>query len=110
MALHKELAEPWFGFIRSGRKTVEGRLVRSEWARVKKGDKITFFNDEQSVTVTVEDVVVYPSFQLMLETEGLARCLPEVQDVAAGVGVYRSIYSSEDESKYGVVAVRLNVV
>ncbi|EFJ43360.1 hypothetical protein VOLCADRAFT_66018 [Volvox carteri f. nagariensis] len=112
--------------IRSGTKTVEGRIRAGKWADVIPGDIFRFFSTQappsstlpantntNSVSVRCRAITVrqYDSFQAMLEGEGLAACLPGVQSLEEGVEVYRSIPGyREREAVEGVVAVGLELL
>ncbi|GFR52867.1 hypothetical protein Agub_g15495 [Astrephomene gubernaculifera] len=100
--------------IRSGAKTVEGRIRAGKWADVIPGDIFRFFSTEDAaacVTCRAASVRQYNSFQEMLEREGLHACLPGVASLAEGVEVYRGIPGyREREGVEGVVGVGVVVL
>ncbi|KXZ48348.1 hypothetical protein GPECTOR_28g755 [Gonium pectorale] len=114
--------------IRSGAKTVEGRIRVGKWADVVPGDLFRFFSNEQppppagpaaaNPPPTVEPALCvatsvrqYDSFRAMLEGEGLQACLPGCGGVEEGVEVYRGIPGyREREGSDGVVAVGVRVL
>jgi ASC-1-like (ASCH) protein len=53
----------------------------------------------------VTRVARYASFGALLEAESLARVLPGVATVDAGVAVYRQFYAADDERARGVLAI-----
>lgn len=101
--MKKHLSEPWFSLIRSGIKTIEGRLDKGEFV---KGTQVTFWNREEEFLVEVVEVVPYTTFEEMIRKEGLHKVLPGVLSVEEGVKIYRKYYSEADE-KRGVIAIRL---
>lgn len=104
-------AEPYFTFVREGKKTVEGRLVKGKYAEIKTGDSINIHtNDEaDNFWVNVVGVRKYQTFRELLEQEGAKKVLPNAKDVEDGVSIYREFYSEADEQKYGVVAIEVEV-
>ncbi|GLC36799.1 hypothetical protein PLESTB_000781800 [Pleodorina starrii] len=108
------LMPTYLELIRSGAKTVEGRIRAGKWADVIPGDTFRFVSTTDagvSVCCRATSVRQYDSFRAMLEGEGLQACLPGVSEVAQGVEVYRSIPGyREREAAEGVVAVGLQLL
>ena len=46
----------------------------------------------------------------MLQTEGLDKALPGIDDMDKGVQVYRQFYTEEEEKESGVFAIQIQVV
>ena len=66
------ISEPWFTFINNDKKTVEGRLNKGKFSKIKKGD-IVFFRNKLGVIMTIVlDVKKYKTFQEYLKNEGLS--------------------------------------
>jgi len=99
----------WFQYIKSGQKTVEGRLYKSKFTDVYPGMAIFIHTQDEHMPLKmiVERVARHESFASMLEKEGLATVLPQCPDIQTGIDIYRAFYSKEDEEKYGVVAIGL---
>lgn len=117
----------YLDLIRSGDKTVEGRIRAGKWADVIPGDTFNFIStatpqnefecsgNEAPIIAAVRcratSVRHYDCYQDMLEGEGLEKCLPGVTSLEAGVEVYRSIPGyREREREAGVVAVGLELI
>ena len=82
--------QPWFGLIKSGRKTAEGRLNRGIFSKLQPGDVIQWQQSDapQNVVSTrVTSVRKYASFADMLTAERLKNTLPvkEINTVNKGV-------------------------
>lgn len=105
-------AEPYFTFVKKGIKTVEGRLNKGKYKEIQPKDHIVVFNNEEteSFEVIVIGVRNYFSFKELLEKEGLKKVLPNVETLEEGSNIYREFYSEEDEKKFGVVAIEVEVV
>lgn len=112
MEYKKHVSMPWFGYIKCGRKTVEGRLNKGDFAQFKTGDIITWFNTDlkQEFKTMVIYKKVYPTFREMITKEGLANVLPEIKSIDDGVSVYHQYYTPADEKMYGVAAINVKVI
>jgi ASC-1-like (ASCH) protein len=104
--------EPYFTFIKNGQKTIEGRVRKGKYRLIKSGDMITVYNKEEtdSVNVRVKRVSMYPSIKDLLESEGVERVLPDVDNIKQGIEIYRRFYTPEQESIFGMVAIEVKVI
>lgn len=102
--LELNVQEPYFSLIKSGQKTVEGRLGKDKYFTFKQGDKVIFNNN---LEVEIKAIVRYKTFREMLIFEGLKNVLPGVLTLEEAVKVYYQFYSPQDEQKYGVAAICL---
>jgi ASC-1-like (ASCH) protein len=109
MMYRKHLSQPWFDLIRDGRKTVEGRLDRDDYAVMMENDVIQFHNGDDSYSMKVIHTARYSTFHEMVTGEGLDHVLPGIGSIEEGVSIYRLFYSEEDETKYGIVAIHISV-
>lgn len=129
---YKHLSEPWFTYLREGRKTVEGRLATGDWAQMKTGDEIIFWYNQN-----YPDLRDYQNSHglqghseincIIIETEWFNTfaelylhygrwLLPHVYSMEEAERIYiknaltgTGIYSKEDETKYGVVGIDIDV-
>jgi len=103
--------DPWFGFIKSGIKKVEGRLNRGLFARLRVNDLVVWENKGQKIRTRITKKIIYPSFYKMIDKEGIENVLPQqgFVDIDQAVAVYRQWYSEKDE-KGGVVGIHLELV
>ena len=111
----ENLSEPWFTLIQLGLKTVEGRKNKGKFKEMKVGDIIEWKNDDfkpRSFLTQITGKAEYPNFKIYLETEGLEKCLPNMEKygIEHGLSVYYKYYTKEDEREFGVVAIRLKVI
>lgn len=108
-------AEPWFSYIRSGEKTVEGRKNSPTWCSIKAGDRIKFINPHNEYFFAkVTKVNVYKDFRYdalteYLINEGIANCLPGITTLEAARQVYLNYFRQEDIDQYGMMAIRVKV-
>jgi ASC-1-like (ASCH) protein len=107
------VGDPWFGFITTGFKIVEGRKMTSKWKNIKIGDILIIrcpgHNDYKQVVKginyyppTLEDPLI--SYLL---GEGLDRALPGVTSFALGYKIYLQWISIKEIKKYGMIAIQL---
>lgn len=107
------VSEPWFSLISLGQKTVEGRLNKGLFAKMKKDETVTWTNSDfgfRSVVTKIVKKVQYKSFEEYLTAEGLEKCLPAIPDIHMGTKVYYKYYTKDKENKFGVCAIHLAVI
>lgn len=94
--------------IKSGQKTIEGRINSGMFLRVQEGDKFRFFSNNDEVNCTITKINKYKSFAEMLQAEGYKKCLPNVSTLEAAVKAY-SVIPGYDEraSRSGVLALHI---
>jgi ASC-1-like (ASCH) protein len=104
------IKEPYLSMIRSGRKTVEGRINSGQMARIQVGDILEFKNhNSEPLLMKVVGNTTYQTFHDMLTAEGVSKCLPNYTNLDAAVSLYRSLPGfREKEIKFGVVAFRIS--
>lgn len=105
----RHLCEPYYSLVKSGEKTVEGRLNKGSNAGVNIGDYFKFYNDNgDEFLARIDDIKRFSSFRLMLE-KYINEALPGVENINEGVAVYRKFYSEADEDEYKVNAFFLSL-
>ena len=106
IAIH--IDDPWFGFIRAGKKTVEGKLAKGKALLMTKGRTVSITgNDGSILTCVVADVRKYTSFDDYLMAEGLDRTLPGVTSLEDGLAVYAKYFEPGLDQSLGVLAIEL---
>lgn len=109
----KHLSEPWFSLVTLKAKTVEGRLNKGDFIKMKVGDIVEWFNDDflpRTILTEITETIRYDTFSEYLESEGLSKCLPGIPTLEHGLSVYYKYFSKEDETNNGIIAIRLKVV
>ena len=109
----ENLSEPWFTLISLGLKTIEGRKNKGVFKEMKVGELIKWENNNfnpRTVTTRITKKTEYPTFKEYLEKEGLDKCLPGIKNIEDGLSVYFKYYTKEDEEKYGVIAIQLELI
>lgn len=104
----KHLDNRWFSLIQKGEKTIEGRLNKGSTANIREGDIVEWSNnDSDSFQTKVVRIKYYSTFREMMLKESLGNVLPGIETIDDGVKIYQQYYSTSDEKKYGVVALKL---
>ncbi len=68
-----------FRNIMKGRKTIEGRLNKGVFKKLKNGDDIKFCNGDDMIEGKVININKYDCFRDMLTNEEINKILPDVQ-------------------------------
>lgn len=100
-----DVQEPYLSFIKSGQKTVEGRLAKKKYLNLSKGDLIKI-ND---LEVEVMNVSKYKSFEDLMSTEGIKNVIPNAKSLKEAVDIYYQFYSKKDENLFGVVGISIKI-
>ena len=110
----KNVSEPWFSLIKCQLKKVEGRLLKGDFFKMKKGDYVTWTNNDlgfsRSCKTMITSIHLYNNFQDYLTTEGMDKCLPGVDTLEEGLSVYYRYFSKTQEQSLGVMAIRLKKI
>lgn len=103
--------EPWFSFIRSGQKRVEGRKYAPKYASLRPGEPIEFYLDDESFVAKVVKVISYPTLEAYLEAEGIEKALPGVSSMDEAVNIYLAFNSRETiEASGGFLGIHVSVL
>ena len=96
----KHLSEPWFSLIMVDKKTIEGRLNQGDWAEMREGDKIDFYNEDFGLKREYRAVILskklYTTFESYLRSEGLHKTLPSIEKIEDGLKLYRLFYKRSE--------------
>jgi ASC-1-like (ASCH) protein len=77
------------------------------------GDIIQWTNDDfnnRTVLTKIINKVEYNTFLEYLNNEGLEKCLPGMPSLEHGLSVYFKYFTKEDEEKFGVIAIHLELI
>ena len=110
---NEHLSEPWFSLISLGLKTLEGRKNKGKFKDMQVGDIIQWYNNdfkERKILTKIIGKADYRTFEEYLTTEGLDKCLPGIPSLEHGLSVYFKYFTKEEESEFGVVAIRLKLL
>jgi ASC-1-like (ASCH) protein len=100
---------PWFDYIKEGKKKIEGRINKGLFKILKKDDIVKIVNNKESVKVIIKKIVHYDSFEDYLSTEGLSKTLPGIKSITDGIAIYRQFYTEQQE-KEGILAIHFKLI
>jgi ASC-1-like (ASCH) protein len=103
------IKNPWFDLIAQGKKTVEGRLNRGIFKKIKVGDIVNWTNKNLKIKTVISYKNKYKSFKEMLQQEELDTVLPK-KSIEEGEKIYNKIYSKMDQENNGVVGIGLKLI
>lgn len=98
------IQEPYFNFIMSGKKTIEGRLNKGKFINLQIGDVLRINNQ---VNFVIQKINYYNDFKTMITTEGLNNVIPDAKNLSEALDVYYKFYSPDDEINFGVLAIKI---
>ena len=101
-----------FEMIKSGKKTIELRLLDEKRQAVKEGDRIVFTNnsDGETLIVTVVRLHVFPGFEELYDSLPLLKCGYTEENVDSATHTdMESYYSIDEQRKYGVVGIEISL-
>ena len=101
--------------ILDDKKTIEGRLGKDKFLKLKVGDTLALREDvwqdgtirtsiPDQGTIRIKQVLYFTSFKEMLEALDIEEIIPRAKTVDDALSVYRKFYSPEDEEEFGVIA------
>lgn len=103
----------YFNFIKSGEKIFEGRLNDEKRKSFNIGDKITFYKEPEkteTMKAIILDKYLFESFDEMANELDKSKLGFENKTKEEMIKIYRTIYTAEDENKYGVVVFKIKVI
>ncbi|GEM_PF-2879689 len=107
------LSDPYYDYVRDGKKTWEIRLKKGGWENVTPGDAVLLFRHGGRGEFIVVEIIERREFKGIaeaLESVGVQNAIPQAQSVSEALSEYRRFYSEEKERKLGVVALRVRTV
>ena len=111
MIFRYSLREPSFSLVKNGIKTIEGRLFKNTFKKINKDDIINFYNyKKESIMTKVINIRKYNNFNIMIQTENLKLLNPLSKSTEESLNIYNKIYKCEDEIKYGVIALEIELI
>ena len=102
-----------FDLIKSGEKVLEGRLNDDNRKTFNIGDKITFYKEPEkteTMQAIILDKYLFNNFDEMANELDKSKLGFAIKTKEEMVNVYRTIYTLEDENKYGVVVFKIKLI
>lgn len=107
--------------ILSGAKTIEVRLGKPKFLRIKVGEVVSLREDiwkdgeivhstPGKACIQVTQVLFFESFEEMLASINYEETVPMAQSLQDAINTYRKFYTEEEEKEFGVVAFYFKVI
>jgi len=97
--------------IKAGQKTIEGRVNKKQYSKIKINDIIQFISLESyqdNIFCRVENVFHHNNFAEMMQEQGIGNCLPGTQTIERGEAIYHAFSDYARSVKlYGVIAFHI---
>lgn len=106
-----KLATEPYNDIASGKKVIESRLFDEKRQTITIGDQIVFSENnrpENNVTTVVKGLLRYQTFKELFADHEPSLFGEESRDFL--LNQIKQFYSDEDEQKYGVIGIRLELI
>lgn len=103
----------YFDKIKAGEKIYEIRLNEEKRKLIKIGDYIVFKKEPdltENLSVKVVDLIAFKSFDEMIKSLGAKDIGFEGKSNEQVIETYHQFYSSQDENKYGVLAIGIELI
>jgi len=107
---HMKLWNHPFAMIKSGKKTIELRLLDEKRQKIHVGDTIVFTNTVTGETLTARVIKLhrFADFEALYKSLPLLQCGYTQEDIAdAKPSDMQQYYSEEEQKKYGVVGIEI---
>lgn len=114
------MREPWFQAVLDGKKTVDARLDRPPFSKLKAGSPVviarsrpqgdtTEYPGPRRVKATVRGSKKYAGLAELLDGESLADVAPGAKTKAAALKSFREFITEDAEKESGVLAISFDV-
>lgn len=112
--IHEMKLNPeYFNFILKGTKRIEIRLNDEKRQRIKLGDKIKFLKEpdlEDAFDAKVVGLLRYNSFEDMLKDYDISVLADASMTKDELISVLNKFYTKEEQQKYGVLGIRIELI
>lgn len=99
--------DPWFSYLKEGKKPVEGRKGTPKYREIRAGDCIRFVKPEggESFLMTVKKIDAFRSLDDYLNGVGLTNALPGVKTLEEGRNIYLQWSTEKQIAEHGFLGI-----
>lgn len=107
--LELKVQQVYIDAITNGTKTIEGRLAKDKYLKLRQGDRVKFFNNAgtQSVAKKVVAIHRYSTFEAAFTEQDYKKAVPNAKDISDAASVYEQFYPKALQAKLGIVFIEL---
>lgn len=106
--------------VLDGTKTIEGRLGKPKFLRIRVGDQISVredirINNEVTQTITnkliilITQILYFESFDEMFSSVDFSQAIPSATTKDEAIAAYMQFYTAEDEKEHGVISFSFEI-
>ncbi|HEY8886143.1 MAG TPA: ASCH domain-containing protein [Candidatus Microsaccharimonas sp.] len=107
--------------IKNGDKTIEARLGKPRYLLIQEDDIMSVREDflyegevleslSHAIEIKITQVLYFETFKELFDAVDFQAVLPSAKTVDEAVKTYKTLYPSEEESEFGVVAFAFELV
>ena len=93
-----------------GRKTIEGRLDKGFFKKIKENDILFFCSSTKYCKVKITKIDKFSNFNDLLKNNNLHDVLPNIKNLDEGIKKYKKYYSDESVKKFGVLGIHIELI
>lgn len=101
---------PWFNFIRDGKKIVEGRKNLPKFKSWCKDDYLIFRCGHAEFLTRIVELRRYKNLEEYLNFEGFERVLPGIQSFDEALSIYLQWSTKKEIAKFGFLAIEVKLI
>lgn len=108
-----KLQPKYFECMKKGSKIIEVRLFDEKRRNIKIGDEIEFLKEPEKtekLITKVKELLIYPSFEELLNNYPIEYFADNTHTKTELLKVLNEFYTKEEQEKYGVVGIRIEII
>jgi ASC-1-like (ASCH) protein len=113
MTHEMKLQPRYFNYIKNGTKRIELRLNDEKRKLIKIGDTIEFLKEpekQEKLNVKVIGLIQYSSFKELFNDFDISILADSSMDHDELINVLQEFYTVEEQNKYGVLGIRVELI
>lgn len=95
--------------ILSNTKSIEGRIKRGLFSRIKKGDRIKFYHDKNQCLTKITNIVEYKNILEYLSNENLDK-INSCKNKSEILDIYKKFYPNILKEDRNFLAIRFEII
>lgn len=107
--------------ILDGKKTIEGRLGKPKFIKLRVGDQLSLREDiwedgkiirsvPGQATIKITQILYFETLEEMLGSIDFTAAMPDAANRQEALAKYRKFYSPEEEYEHGIMAISFKLV
>lgn len=103
------IRQAYLDAIKSGVKSIEGRLAKDKYRLLKVGSTVTFYNDDHTdkVEKKIISLRIYKTFHDAFLKEDYRKAIPDAKTADEAVAAYERFYSAAQQRDRSVIFIEI---